>query len=398
MIGRRIARFAAPAAVALLVGCAAPSPPPAPPKPVKAKLLLQPTSFDDLPGWNDDRVAAAVPALLKSCARRLAQPATAKVGPEGIGGTVAEWRAPCIAAAKVPPGDDRAARQYFTRWFRPWLATDNGAAEGLFTGYYEPLLAGSRRKTGIYQTPLLRRPADLVIVQLGLFRPEWRGDRIAGRVVAGNLVPYPGRAEIERGALDLAKLALYWVADPVDAFFLEVQGSGKVGLPDGAMVSLGYDGQNGRPYVSIGKLLAERGQLTKDQVSLDSIKRWIRAHPAQGMALLDDNPSYVFFREIKGETPIGAEGAVLSPGRSLAVDRAYLPLGIPVWLDARNGSENLRRLVVAQDTGGAIRGPVRGDLYWGFGADAERGAGGMKARGRYFLLLPVGSAAILPTS
>ncbi len=131
---------------------------------------------------------------------------------------------------------------------------------------------------------------------------------------------------------------------------------------------------------------------------MNSIKRWIRAHPAQGMALLDDNPSYVFFREIKGETPIGAEGAVLSPGRSLAVDRGYLPLGIPVWLDVRNGNENLRRLVVAQDTGGAIRGPVRGDLYWGFGADAERGAGGMKARGRYFLLLPVRSAAILPTS
>ncbi len=151
--------------------------------------------------------------------------------------------------------------------------TGNGSAEGLFTGYYEPLLDGSRHRGGAYQTPLLRRPADLVMVQLGLFRPEWRGERIAGRVVAGNLVPYPSRAEIERGALDTDKLALYWVADPVDAFFLEVQGSGKVRLPDGRMVSLGYDGQNGRAYVSIGKLLIERGQLTKDQVSLGGIKR-----------------------------------------------------------------------------------------------------------------------------
>lgn len=387
--------FGALAVLALLAGCAAP-PPPNQQKPAKAKLILQPASFDALPGWRDDHVAAALPALLKSCARRLAQPAMARVGPDGIGGIVADWRAPCADAARVPAGDDRAARSYFMRWFRPWLATNNGEAEGLFTGYYEPLLDGSRHRGGAFTTPLLRRPADLVMVQLGLFRPEWRGERIAGRVAAGNLVPYATRADIEHGALDTGKLALYWVADPVDAFFLEVQGSGKVRLPDGSMVSLGYDGQNGRPYVSIGKLLIERGQLTKGQVSLDSIEQWIHAHPAQGKALMDDNPSYVFFREIKGETPIGAEGAVLTAGRSLAVDRAFLPLGTPVWLDARNGDDNLRRLVVAQDTGGAIRGPVRGDLYWGFGADAAREAGSMKARGQYFLLLPAASHAAIP--
>lgn len=328
----------------------------------------------------------------------MAQPPSAPVGPNGIGGTVENWRAPCAAAARLPTGDDGAARVYFRRWFKPWLVTGNGSADGLFTGYYEPLLDGSRHRGGAYQTPLLRRPADLVMVQLGLFRPEWRGERIAGRVVAGNLVPYPTRAEIERGALDTDKLALYWVADPIDAFFLEVQGSGKVRLPDGRMVSLGYDGQNGRAYVSIGKLLIERGQLTKDQVSLGGIKDWIRAHPAEGRALLDDNPSYVFFREVKGEMPIGAEGAVLTPGRSLAVDRAYLPLGAPMFLAVRNGAETVRRLVVAQDTGGAIRGPVRGDLYWGFGAEAEHGAGGMKARGRYYLFLPKTDATMLPTS
>ncbi|MGH6981669.1 MAG: murein transglycosylase A, partial [Stellaceae bacterium] len=378
------------AALALLAGCVGPSPAPAPspPKAVKAKLVLEPASFAAMPGWNQDQVAAALPALLKSCARRMMQPAAAKVGPNGIAGTVDDWRAPCADAARVAPGNDDAARAYFARWFQPFLATADGNPEGLFTGYYEPLLDGARRKGGAYRTPLLRRPPDLVMVQLGLFRPEWRGERIAGKVVSGNIVPYASRAEIERGALDADRLALYWVTDPVDAFFLEVQGSGKVRLPDGGMVSLGYDGQNGRPYVSIGKLLIERGQLTKDQVSLDGIKNWIRAHPDQGRALLDYNPSYVFFREVKGETPLGAEGAVLTAGRSLAVDRAYLPLGVPVFVDARNGNEELRRLVIAQDTGGAIRGPVRGDLYWGFGQEAERHAGAMKARGRYFLLLP----------
>ncbi len=385
-------------ALLALAACAAPAPPTAPPKAAKEKLLLEPASYDAIEGWNQDQVSAAIPALLKSCARRLAQPPGAKVGPDGIGGTVENWRAPCAAASRLPAADDNAARAYFVRWFTPSLVTGNGDADGLFTGYYEPLLAGSRRRGGAYQTPLLRRPADLVMVQLGLFRPEWRGDRIAGRVVKGDLVPYPTRAEIERGALDTGTLAIYWAADPVDAFFLEVQGSGRVRLPDGRTVSVGYDGQNGRPYVSIGKVLVERGQLTKDQVSLDSIKNWIRAHPADGRALLDDNPSYVFFREMKGETPIGAEGAVLTAGRSLAVDRAYLPLGAPMFIDARDGNEIVRRLVVAQDTGGAIRGPVRGDLFWGFGADAERKAGPMKAHGRYYLFLPKTDAAISPTS
>jgi membrane-bound lytic murein transglycosylase A len=380
-------------ALALLAGCAAPST-----KPVAGRLVLEPASFAELSGWDRDNVAAAMPTLLKSCARRLAQPALAPVGPRGVGGKVEDWRAPCAAAATVPAGDDRAARRYFAQWFKPWLATNNGDAEGLFTGYYQPLLDGARYKSGRYTTPLLRRPPDLVMVQLGLFRPEWRGDRIAGRIVKGNLVPYPSRAEIETGALDTNRLALYWVADPVDAFFLEVQGSGKVHLPDGHMVSLGYDGQNGRPYVSIGKVLIERGELTPRQVSLGSIRDWIRAHPTQGAALMDENPSYVFFKEAKGDTPIGAEGAVLTAGRSLAVDRAFLPLGAPMFLDARDGDRTLQRLVVAQDTGGAIRGPVRGDLYCGFGVDAERQAGNMKARGRYFLFLPRSIAAIPPTS
>jgi membrane-bound lytic murein transglycosylase A len=390
MIRQRVA-FGALLIVFLVATCV-----PTPPPPARPKLTLESVAFAELPGWQADRVAEAIPALLKSCARRLAQPDDAKVGPGGIGGTVKDWRAPCAAAALVQPGDDAAARQFLEAAFLPYRAGNNGVSEGLFTGYYEPLLEGAREKGGADQTPILGRPDDLVMVELGLFRPVWRGEHIAGRVVKGALVPYPARAEIEHGAIDADKLALYWVTDPVDEFFLEIQGSGKIKLSDGSLVNVGYDAQNGRPYVAIGKLLVERGQLTADQVSLAAIKDWIHAHPAEGKALMDENPSVVFFREIKGDAPIGAEGAVLTPGRSLAIDAAFVPIGIPVWLDAKNGTETLRRLVVAQDTGGAIRGPVRGDLFWGFGADAERGAGAMKARGSYYLLLPKGATQPLP--
>ena len=223
------------------------------------------------------------------------------------------------------------------------------------------------------------------MVELGLFRPAWRGERIAGRVVDGRLKPYDGRAEIERGALDRYHLAFLWVDDPVAAFFLQIQGSGRVRLPDGSIVRVGYDGQNGQPYVAIGKLLVERGVLAKEAVSMQAIRAWITAHPEAGKALMAENPSYVFFREVTGDGPIGSEGVVLTPGRSLAVDRSFVPLGVPVFLDAGPG---LQRLMVAQDTGGAIRGPVRGDVFWGAGAEAETRAGAMRARGVYYLLLP----------
>ncbi len=234
------------------------------------------------------------------------------------------------------------------------------------------------------------------MVELGLFRPAWRGERIGGRVEAGQLKPYATRAEIERGALAKRDLELFWVDDPVDAFFLHIQGSGRIRLPDGAVARIGYDGQNGRPYVPIGRILAERGALARDDVSMQTIRAWLAAQPGEAAALMDENPSYVFFRELTGEGPVGAQGVVLTAGRSLAVDRTFLPLGVPLWLDLddpKEGNGKLRRLVVAQDTGGAIRGPVRGDLFWGFGPEAAERAGMMKDRGTYYLLLPRDVAA-----
>jgi peptidoglycan lytic transglycosylase A len=360
----------------------------APRAPLPPRLTLAPADFDDLAGWRADHVAAALPAFLKSCAVMLAHADAAPVGPDGIAGTVADWRGPCAGAARLDTGDDDAARRFFEAAFRPWRVGNNGDPDGLFTGYFEPELRGAREKFGPYTVPLLRRPPDLVAVDLGLFRPSWRGERTAGRVVGGRLVPYPDRAAIEHGALDRFHLAFLWVTDPVDAFFLAVQGSGRVRLPDGSMVQVGYDGQNGRPYVAIGRLLVERGALAKDDVTLAAIRRWIAAHPAQGAALMDADPAFVFFRERKGEGPLGAEGAVLTAGRSLAVDPTFLPLGAPMWLDVAQNGRALRRLVVAQDTGGAIAGPVRGDLFWGFGPAAEAAAGSMRAAGGYDLLLP----------
>lgn len=367
----------------ILAGCAAEKPV-SPPSPA---LTVSAVTFDDLPGWAADHTAEALATFVKSCAVFNLQPDNATLGPAILNMTAAAWRAPC-AAARTTPNDDAASRSFFERNFTPYRAANRGDGNGLFTGYYEPLLHGSRQESGRYRTPLLRRPPDLVMVDLGRFRPAWHGERIAGRVVAGNLIPYPSRAEIERGALNANQLALFWVDDPVDAFFLQVQGSGRVELPNGSTVRLGYDGQNGQQYVAIGKVLIDRGELTADNVSLQSIRAWIKAHPDQATALMDQNPSYVFFREQPGDGPLGSEGVVLTAGRSLAVDRGFVPLGVPVYIDTEGNNRSLRRLMVAQDTGGAIAGPVRGDVFWGFGADAEARAGAMRDRGSDYLLLP----------
>ena len=364
---------------------------PKPPPPPVPKLTLEPVAFAALPGWAGDRHAEALPALARSCAVLARQPDDRPVGPDGIMGRIRDWKAPCAALTSVPGGDDAAARSFFEQWFRPWQAGNNKDPEGLFTGYYEAELRGSRRRHGPYQTPLYRRPADLVMVELGEFRPQMKGERIAGRVVEGKLRPYADRKAIDAGALADRELELIWVDDPVDAFFLHIQGSGRVKLDDGGELRVGYDGQNGHPYIPIGRELIARGALPKDQVSMQSIRAWLEANPAEVAALLQANPSYVFFRPLDGEGPKGAQGVALTPGRSLAVDRTFIPYGAPVWLDAEdpvNPAARLRRTLVAQDTGGAIRGPVRGDVFWGHGAEAEHRAGLMKSKGRYWLLLP----------
>jgi membrane-bound lytic murein transglycosylase A len=376
----------------VLPAACSPKPPPPPPP---EHLDLAPVDFSALPGWTEDDQAAALPALQRSCGRLLAQADDRPVGPDAVAGTVADWRAPCEDVRRADALDAAATRALIARWFEPFRASGRAGPEGLFTGYYEPELRGAPVRDATYRVPLFKRPDDLVMVELGDFRADWRGERIAGRVVAGQLKPYPDRPAIERGVLADRGLELVWVDDAIDAFFLQIQGSGRIALPDGRTLRIGYAAQNGHPYVAIGRALVARGALAREAVTMRAIRDWLVAHPDEAAAVMDLNPSYVFFKEIAGDGPVGAQGLVLSAGRSLAVDPKFMPLGVPLWLDIAEPLENgvtpagrLRRLVVAQDTGGAIRGPVRGDLFCGTGAAAGERAGAMQQRGGYYLLLP----------
>ncbi|HJO71668.1 MAG TPA: murein transglycosylase A [Rhodospirillales bacterium] len=387
-------------AVAVLAACAPAAKPrtaPLPAPPTPPALTLSPVAFTHLPGWRDDAHGQALATFRRSCARLVSRPVGELLNGAGTGGTAADWRLPCAAAGGIGDDAHAVARHFFETWFTPYLALGNGVPQGLFTGYYEAELRGSRTRRGPYQVPIYSRPGDLVSIDLGRFRQDWEGQHIAGRVVVGQLVPMESRAEIENGALAGRGLEILWVDDPIDAFFLHVQGSGRIAMEDGAIVRLGFAGRNGHPYRAIGRDLVERGIIPRDCISMQSIRAWLKAHPRQGARLMASNPSFIFFRVVEGDGPTGATGAqgvALTPGRSLAVDRRFVPLGVPVWLDTTDpvdASRPLRRLVVAQDTGGAIRGPVRGDLFWGFGAAAAERAGLMKQKGRYYLLLPKGT-------
>ncbi|MBT4932038.1 MAG: murein transglycosylase A [Rhodospirillaceae bacterium] len=366
-------------------------------QPPAQKLVLKKTSFNKITGWSGDRHDQVIGTLLRSCAKFAKMPADLSLG--SIGGVAGDWTAPCQAAAALPVGNTELSRAFFEAHFQPYLATADGRPEGLFTGYFEIELKGSWLRKGPYTTPIYERPPELVDANLGDFNAELKGKRLSGKVVAGRFVPFDDRAAIDAGALSGRGLEMIWVDSPVDAFFLHVQGSGRVIMDDGSIVRIGFAAKNGHAYKSIGRELIKSGALTRERVSMQSIKAWLHDNPEKGAALMASNPSFIFFRVIDGalkslgqqQGPIGAQGVPLTPGRSLAVDRGYFPLGIPIWLDTTDPLDPgapLRRLVIAQDTGSAIKGPVRGDLFWGFGAAAATRAGLMKQPGHYFLLLP----------
>jgi membrane-bound lytic murein transglycosylase A len=381
------------ALVAATAACAI-APPPVRPD----RLALEPVEFEALPGWPRDDVAEALGPMRRSCARLMRLDDDAHLG---IAGRVRDWRPVCGSLTALAGAASDEARAWWERHFRPYRASNDGRAEALVTGYYEPELKGALARDAIYSVPIYAVPPDLVQVDLGEFREGWRGERIAGRLVGGRLRPYPSRAEIEAGALAGRDLELAWVDDPVDVFFLHIQGSGRIRLGDGRSIRLGFAGQNGHRYVAIGRPLVERGALGREAVSMQTIRDWLARHPGEAREVMNLNPSYVFFRRLDREVrddegPIGAEGTPLTAGRSLAVDRSFIPLGVPVWLDldaAASPGGRLQRLTIAQDTGGAIRGPVRGDFFWGTGAAAGERAGPMKASGALYLLLPRGIPA-----
>ena len=372
------------AACLVMAGCAAEvaeQPPEA--------ALLSPVSFESLPGWRADRVSEALPALLLSCRRLEAVADDRPVGRQGVAGTAADWRTACRDLESLSQDDDAALRASLEAHFEPFEVSNGGDPSGLFTGYYEAELRGAMVPDDEFRWPLYRRPRDLVSVDLKRFRADLEGVRIIGRVEDGKLVPYRARAEIDDGALAGQDLEILWV-DPVDAFFLHVQGSGRVALRDGSIVRLGFAASNGLPFTAIGRSLLDEGKVPRDQASMQGIRDWLRAHPDEAREVMQKNARYIFFRTISGDGPIGAQGVALTPGRSLAVDPQFMPLGAPVWLDTTwpGGDRPLQRLMVAQDTGGAIEGPVRGDFFWGFGEEALHWAGRMKQTGRYYLFLP----------
>lgn len=299
----------------------------------------------------------------------------------------ADWK-PLCDAAKSARASDAAA--FFARYFET-LEVDGGNA--FATGYFEPEIAGSRTRRPGYETPVYRRPPDLVETDLGKFADDLKGRKIRGRIEGQQLVPYHDRTAIEEGALAGRGLELAWVADPVEFFFLQVQGSGRLIQPDGSVIRIGYDSQNGHAYTGIGGLLRQRNVLAPGQASMQGIIDWIHANPAEGKALMRENRSFVFFREITGPGPLGAMGYAVSGGDSVAVDPAFVPMGAPVFLSMDRAEPN--GLWVAQDTGGAIKGPNRFDTFWGAGEQARAIAGGMSAKGRAFILVPAGSFARL---
>jgi membrane-bound lytic murein transglycosylase A len=368
---------ACPAPATACAACNCEKPSEAPPKPVWQKV-----DWPQLPGWAGDSHEEAWKAFLASCAVLKRQPA---------------WRSTCEAAERQPPA---AARMFFENQLMPWHRVDaNGTPPtGLFTGYYEPLLSGSRSRRAPNLYPVYGVPDDLLVIDLGELRPDLKGQRLRGRVEGRRVIPYFSRAELEAGRGAVNGHELLFVDDPIDLFFLMIQGSGRVKLDNGQTVRLNYADQNGHPYRSIGRLLVDRGELKLEQASMQGIKNWARANPGKLAELLNANPSYVFFRETGTSTgalaelpgPLGAQGLALTPGRSLAVDSTYYHLGSPVWLATTwpNTERSLQRLMLAQDTGGAIRGANRGDFFWGFGDEAGREAGRMRQSGEIWLLWP----------
>lgn len=348
-----------------------------PPKP--AAKPIQPATWADLPAWTEEDSRPALDAFRTSCQTL---------------GKQALWRAVCDEARALDNAVDASQlRAWFESRLQPWqLVNADGSTAGLITGYYEPLLKGSRTRKPPYLTPAFAPPDDMVVVDLAELYPELKHMRLRGRLEGRRLVPYWSRDEWTRQEAVRSPAALLWLDDALDFFFMQVQGSGQVLLDDGSRVRLSYADQNGHPYRSIGRWLIEQKEIPREQASMQGIKAWARTNPQRAQELMNANPSLVFFREVpaEGSGPPGAMGLPLTPERSIAVDPRHVPLGAPVWLATTwpDDPRPLQRLMLAQDTGGAIRGVVRADFYWGSGADAGALAGRMRQQGRMWLLMP----------
>ncbi len=356
------------------------------------QFQLAPVTFSDLPGWKTDHHSEVLEAFSKSCRSILKKPLTANFGKKEEMGKIKDWVEICQSISLIKPGNNVEARYFFESRFQPYAFSNRRQSVGLFTGYYEPELQGSFRPNGIFKYPIYSVPEDLIKINLDEFNMDLPNKKLFGRLLSKKFVPYFNRKEIENGALFGKQLEILWVDNKIDLFFLHIQGSGRIILPDGTDVRIGYAGKNGHKYSSVGRELVARGIMSLDQVSMQAIKFWMDQNPLLAQSLMYKNKSFIFFRVLENDGPVGSSGVVLTPGRSIAIDPRYTPYGTPVWLSTsfpgEKAGKRLRRLFIAQDTGSAIQGAVRGDVYWGSGVDAGKKAGLMKNQGHYFILLP----------
>ncbi len=350
-------------------------------------LRLTQTQFSKLPGWGNADLNAAMASFHRGCEALTVKPPATPMGGKGYAGTVGDWDSVCGA-------DEPDARAFFEKNFTPFQISAGGATAGLFTGYYAPLIRASRSRHDAYQTPVYGVPPDLMRVDLSQFNPRLNGEHISGRLEGRKLVPFATRAEINSGGLANTPI-LFWCDDPIALFFLQIQGSGRVAFDSGENARIAYAGENGRPYTAIGRTLIREGALKRENVSLATIRDWLKAHPERAQEVMETNQSFIFFEEKPvGEAGLGATGTLgvaLTPRASMAIDPRLNVLGAPYYVDAAP----VTALLVAQDTGGAIRGEVRGDVFFGDGEKAEADAGSMKSNGEMYVLLPNAVAAKL---
>jgi membrane-bound lytic murein transglycosylase A len=372
-------------AAALMCGCVSNLVPPPP-------LVLESVGFEQIPGWSQDRLVESIAGLKAECHRLALLPPDTMLGGQGLaaafGGKAGQWAAPCQAAMTLTVNDATGLRRFYEARFQPYRVQ----AAGMFTGYYEPEVKGAMSPGNGFTVPLLARPSNLIQRTSSVHQPG--AAPVVGRLAGGTMVPYWTRSEIEAGAMGEAARPLLWLRDPVDLFFLQIQGAGRVRLPDGTVVRVGYDGKNGRAYTPIGQVLVAQHAMAAADVSMQTIKAWLAAHPAEAKSVMDRNDDYVFFRILKtGDAALGPPGALgvdLTAGRSVAVDPHYLPLSAPLFIDTKDPLSGApwQHLVLAQDSGTDIKGAARADIFFGFGVLAEQEAGRMHKEGAVYLLLP----------
>lgn len=368
------------------------------------KVTLKQTTFDRLPDWKNADLKPSMTAFRFSCKTFLKQDPEKSAGSQHIALQIKDWQPACRVAMSLNLNSNKEIRDFFQTWFTPVEFYQGKPIHGLFTAYFLPLLHGSLNKTEQYTVPLYGLPSNLITANLSLFNPTLKNKRIVGRVMGQNLVPFYTREEINKGAIINTAPTLFWIENPMDRIFLEIEGSGVIELANGKQMYIGYAGENGAPYSSIASILIKQGLMTHDMASSQHIKHYLNDHPEDIDKVLNKNKSFVFFRHLKSNAAIGAQGVDLTPGYSLAVDPAWIPYGTPTWLSTTIPSSPstekttpFNRLMVAQDTGGAIRGTVRGDVFWGAGKNATFIGNHMQGHGRYWLLLPNHIAAAVST-